>query len=225
MLAGVSRPSALVYVDGFNLYRRCLEHHPDSKWLDVHALASRLLPGHEVQHVHYFTANLRTGLLADPSTPVRQQAYLRALRTMPERVTVHLGNFRNDVRWMPLQPQRLDPETGDFVRVKVRKLEEKQTDVNLAIRMVADAAAGRADLFVLLSNDSDQVGTLRLLKSELGVQTGIIFPMTSAKSAKELVTTAPDVKAHVSAETLVASKLPDELDDANGTVRRPATWR
>ena len=223
-LPGVSKPSALIYVDGFNLYRRCLEGHPDSKWLDLHALATRLLPDHNVAHVHYFTANLRTGLLADPQTPVRQQAYLRALRTMPTKVSVHLGHFRNDVRWMPSQPQTIDPRTGDFQRVRVRKLEEKGTDVNLAIRMVADAAAHRADLYALLSNDSDQVGTLRMLKDELRVRTGIIFPMASAKSAKDLVSTTPDVRVHVSAEALLASQLPDELKDSNGTVRRPATW-
>ena len=55
---------------------------------------------------------------------------------------------------MPSHPQTIDPDTGDFTRVRVRKVEEKGTDVNLAIRMVADAAARRANLFVLLSNDS-----------------------------------------------------------------------
>lgn len=220
----MSRPSALVYVDGFNLYRRCLEGHPEVKWLDVHAMASFLLPDHDVQHVHYFTAKLRGGLLADPQTVVRQAAYLRALQTMPDRVTVHLGSFRNDARSMPVHPQLIDPETRDFVRTKVRKLEEKGTDVNLAIRMVADAAASRADLFVLLSNDSDQVGTMRLLKSELGVKTGIIFPMSSAKAAKDLVGTGPDVKTHVSAESLHASQLPPRIDDEHGTVHRPPAW-
>lgn len=218
-------PSALVYVDGFNLYRRCLEGHPDSKWLDIHALATMLLPEHSVQHVHYFTANLRAGLLADPQTPVRQQAYLRALRTMPDRVTVHLGKFRNDPRWMPQHPQSVDLITGDFVKVRVRKLEEKGTDVNLAIRMVADAAAHRADMFVLISNDSDQVGTMRLLKEELGVQTGIIFPMASAKAAKELVGTKPDVLTHIGIEALLASQLPPQIKDGNGTIHRPPKWR
>ncbi len=220
----MSRPTALVYVDGFNLYRRCLQGHPSVKWLDVHAMASYLLPEYDVMHVHYFTASLRGGLLADPQTVVRQAAYIRALRTMPDRVTVHLGRFRNDPRWMPAHPQVIDPETGDFVRLRVRKLEEKATDVNLAIRMVADAAARRADLFVLLSNDSDQVGTMRLLKAELGVRTGIIFPMSSTKAAKDLVGTRPDVKTHVSLEALLASQLPPLIEDANGTVHRPPAW-
>lgn len=220
----VSRPSALVYVDGFNLYRRALQGHPEVKWLDLYALATILLPDHEVLHVHYFSANLRQGLLADPQSVVRQQAYLRALRARPTTVTVHLGTFRNDARWMPKAPQQIDPVTGDFVRVKVRKLEEKGTDVNLAVRMIADAGARRADLFVMFSNDSDQVGTTRLLKDELGVQTGIIFPMTSAKSAKDLVNRGPDVRVHVTLEALAASQLPDRLDDANGTVRRPPAW-
>ena len=223
-LRAVSKPSALVYVDGFNLYRRALSGFPDSKWLDIHGLASALLPDYDVRHVHYFTANLRQGVLVDPQTIVRQQAYLRALRTMPERVTIYLGKFRNDTRWMPKHPQEIDPDTGHFVMSHVRKLEEKGTDVNLAIRMTADAALHRADLFVLLSNDSDQAGTMRLLKQELHVKTGIIFPMSSAKPAKELVSTAPDVLANITAEVVLANQLPDELQDENGTVRRPAAW-
>lgn len=29
------RPRAIVYIDGFNLYRRALSGHPELKWLDL----------------------------------------------------------------------------------------------------------------------------------------------------------------------------------------------
>jgi NYN domain len=216
-------PVANIYVDGFNLYRRSLEGHSGVKWLDLVKLASHLMPGYDIGRVHYFTALLRQGLLADERAASRQSVYLRALRTMPDKVTIHFGKFRNDPRSMPVHPQQLSVQTREFVMARVRKLEEKGSDVNLAGRMVADACLRNADIFVLLSNDSDQAGTMRLLK-ELGAQSGIIFPMPSAKAAKELVQTRPDFRSHVTTEALMASQLPVELSDEVGTFTRPPSW-
>ena len=145
----MSRPTARVYVDGFNLYRRCLSSRPEFKWLDVWSLATQLMPDHRVTHVDYFTARLRPGIQFDPQTPVRQQIYLRALRTRPDRVSIHYGRFRNDKRDMPIHPVELDPATGKWRTTPVKKLEEKGSDVNLASRMVADAFSRKADVFVL----------------------------------------------------------------------------
>ncbi|MCU1482092.1 MAG: hypothetical protein JWQ19_2878 [Subtercola sp.] len=86
-----TRPTARIYVDGFNLYRRCLQSHNDLKWLDLFRLAEVLMPDHIITHVDYFTAHLRQGILADPVAPVRQQMYLRALRTDPGCVPVSGG--------------------------------------------------------------------------------------------------------------------------------------
>ncbi len=217
------RPSANIYVDGFNLYRRCLQRHPTLKWLDLTALASSIMPEHRINKVHYFTAHLRLGLIADPGTPVRQQMYLRALATDP-RVTIHLGKFRNDKRPMPVHPQKIDPETGKFVTVNVRKLEEKGSDVNLATRLLADAFQKDADIYVVLTNDSDQVGPLTTMKTELSVQAGIIFPMPSHRSSKDLVKTRPDFIGHVTQEALEASQFPHTLRDAVGKFHRPPKW-
>src|SRR5699024_8835197 len=40
----MTRPAASVYIDGLNLYRRLLQGYPLDKWLDVEALAQKLLP-------------------------------------------------------------------------------------------------------------------------------------------------------------------------------------
>lgn len=219
----MSRPTARVYVDGFNLYRRILSGHPGSKWLDLPSLSERMLPDYDIQHVRYFTARLRPGIAIDPQTPVRQQMYLRALETDP-RVSIHFGTFRNDKRSMAVHPVRIDPDTGRFVMATVRKLEEKGTDVNLAARMIADAHANLADLYVMLSNDSDLVGPMSILKSELGYKTGIIFPMESSRSSKDLVKTEPDVIAHLSRADVLACQYPAVLVDETGRFHRPPAW-
>jgi hypothetical protein len=217
------RPTARIYVDGFNLYRRQLAGNQDLKWLDLPALAGRLMPGYDVQFVRYFTALLRPGLIIDPQTPVRQQIYLRALALDP-KVQVHYGSFRNDKRAMPLHPVQIDPITGRYVMVNVRKLEEKGSDVNLASRMIADAHAELADIYVMLSNDSDLAGTLRLMKDELGFSTGIIFPMESVRSSKELVQTRPDFIANIGRADLKACQYPERMRDSVGQFHRPPKW-
>lgn len=218
----LSKPTAIIYVDGFNLYRRALDGKASVKWLDLFAMAQHLMPDFEVIHVHYFTALLRQGLLPDVRAASRQQIYLRALATMPDRLTVHFGKFQNSPRWMPKHPQVV--EGGEFVKVQVRKLEEKGSYVHLAARMVADACMGEAEIFVLVSNGSDQVPTLRILNDEVGVNTGIIFPMPSAKAAKELVGTQPAFRTHVTDEALRASQLPSVLVDSTGEFHMPPSW-
>ncbi len=219
------RPRAILYVDGFNLYRRCLSSHPALKWLDLWTLGGLLMPEYDLIHVHYFTARLRPGIQFDPHTPVRQQMYLRALETLgPDRLTVHFGKFRNDRRDMPIHPVRLDSATGKWATTPVKKLEEKGSDVNLASRMVADSLLGRADIVVMLSNDSDLAGPMRMLKQELGRSTGIIFPMDSSRGSKELVATTPDFITHVGVDALRASQFPRRLEDATGEFHRPPPW-
>ncbi|WP_368496901.1 NYN domain-containing protein [Herbiconiux sp. A18JL235] len=216
-------PSVRVYVDGFNLYRRCLQARQHLKWLDLVSLCQKLMPEHHVDHVHYLTAHLRPGLLVDPQSPVRQQMYLRALRAHPA-VSIHLGSFRNDKRLMPVHPQRIDHATGRWVMTAVRKLEEKGSDVNPGTRMTADAVTGSADMVVMLSNDSDLAGTMRMLKHEYGFRTGIIFPTPSSRSSKELIKTQPDFVAHVTEEALAASQFAEVLRDSNGSFHRPPKW-
>src|SRR5205085_9379298 len=79
-----------VYIDGFNLYYRALKGGPH-KWLDLAAFAQKLLPSHQINRIRYFTALVKPRA-SDPQEPIRQQTYIRALRTIPS-LTVHLGNF------------------------------------------------------------------------------------------------------------------------------------
>jgi hypothetical protein len=218
------RPAAILYVDGFNLYRRCLERYPEHKWLDLLALARNLMPYAEIVGVHYFTALIRPGTSPDRQKPQRQQVYLRALATLAPSVQVHLGKFRVDPRDMVAHPVVLDPATGEPRRVRVRKIEEKGSDVNLAGRMISDAHLGRADLYVMLTNDSDQAGTLRIVRDDTDGTTGLVLPMETARGSKELMHAGPGFVGFVTRPLLEASQLPATLRDAVGVIRRPTLW-
>lgn len=220
---GSTRPTALVYVDGFNLYRRCLEAHPESKWLNLPRLMDLLLPDHDVLHVHYFTARIRAGAGDDPQGPIRQQTYIRALESTA-RVTPHYGTYRMDKRPMPKHPAELGDD-GKLLRVMVRKTEEKGSDVNLAVRMLLDAHRGAADLYCLLTNDSDQVTTVRTLQEEVGVDVGWISPLPTLRQSKDLKNTNPALIACVTADALASSQFPDQVQHGRQTLHRPISWR
>lgn len=217
------RPRVSVYVDGFNLYRRLLENHPQDKWLDVEALARRLLPEYELTRVRYFTAIIKVLPGSDVNSPQRQQAYLRALRTLPQ-TTVHLGNFRVDRRRMPLHPIEWEPDGTPRV-VTVRKTEEKGSDVSLASHLLLDAFRSESELFAVLSNDSDLVEPMRLAHDELGKQIGLLSPMQPKRASNELKQTGLMLHRQVCADDLAACQLPSEIVDEHGEIHRPEKWR
>ena len=114
-----------VYVDGFNLYYGCVRGTP-YKWLDVAAFCARLLPKNQINRIRYFTA-LVTPRANDPQQRMRQEIYLRAIRTIAN-LTIDLGHFLASKVWMM--------RTDYSEKVEVLKSEEKGSDVNLASRLL-----------------------------------------------------------------------------------------
>ncbi len=163
------RPKANVYVDGFNLYYGALKGTP-YKWLDLDALFRRLLPSYEIQRIRYFTARVKPRP-TDLDAPKRQNAYLRALETLPS-VTIHYGGFIVSTTKMPLaEPLPQGPRMA-----KVIKTEEKGSDVNLATYLIIDAMRADSDAAVVVSNDSDLCEPIRIVNDEIGVPVIIYNP-------------------------------------------------
>ena len=201
-----------VYVDGFNLCYGCLKGTP-YKWLDLDAMCRRLLPKHELSRIRYFTAIISARPL-DPSGPVRQQAYLRALATMPH-VSIHLGHFLTSHVRMPLAvPPARGPRT-----VEVIKTEEKGSDVNLATYLLADAFRQDCEAAVVITNDSDLAEPIRMVRRELRLPVGVVNPGDPHKRSRALldVTFFKQLRPSI----LPACQLPVELSDRRGTIRSP----
>jgi uncharacterized LabA/DUF88 family protein len=206
---------AAVYIDGFNLYYGALKGTP-YKWLDVEALARRLTPTDQLVAVRYFTARVRPQP-NDPQQPQRQQAYLRALDTLP-LVTVHFGHYLSHPTRMPLA----DPSPGGARTVEVIKTEEKGSDVNLATYLLLDAFRDRCDKAVVVTNDSDLREPIRVAESELGVQVVIVNPHPPLRRSLALRASA---MRQLREPAIAACQLPPALTDAQGrTIRKPPTW-
>lgn len=217
----------IIYVDGFNLYFRLLQKRPALKWLNIKTLAERVLnPANQVVAVRYYTARVSGRL--DPQGPARQQVYLDALATVPE-ISVHMGVFLTSEKFAALvQPPEFRPQLASPMPlpwpdvVKVLKVEEKGSDVNLACHLLLDAFKGNFDVAAVLSNDSDLVEPIRIVTQILRKPVGLLSPVPNPNP--ELRRVSSFIR-RLSVSDLAASQFPNPLArPGQPDLVRPAAW-
>ena len=199
-----------VYVDAFNLYFGCLKRTP-FKWLDLWKLCQILLPKNQVLHIKVFTALIKARP-QDPEQPVRQQAYLRALKTIPQ-VSIHYGHFLTHTVRMP---KAMPPHET----VEVMQTNEKGSDVNLALHFLNDAYRNEFDVGVIVSNDSDLAEAVRMVK-RLGKKVGVVNPH---QRPSQVLLKECDFFKPIRKSALASSQLPATLQDEHGTFHKPLSW-
>lgn len=204
-----------VYVDGFNLYYGCLKG-TQYKWLNIAKLCKLILSRDQINQVKYFTA-LVSARPGDPDQPIRQQTYLRALSTLPN-LSVIQGSFLSHKAYLPLAQKYLGFNRD---KVWVLRTEEKGSDVNLATHLLNDGYKGEYDLAIVITNDSDLLEPVRIVRSELGLPVGILNP--HKHQSWELRRWATFVK-QIHPGFLKKSQFPDILSDQDGTFHKPITW-
>lgn len=210
-----SRPTANVYVDGLNLYYGCLKG-TGHKWLDLNALFQTLLPNYDIRRIRYFTARI-SARPDNPGTAQRQDAYIRALRTLPN-VSVHLGKFLVSTTRMPLANPGPGAKTVDVI-----KTEEKGSDVNIATYLLIDAFRRDSDLAVVVSNDSDLCEPIRIVKDEFKVPVGLLIP--HSRTSEALRRLKPTFLKQIRGGPLSACQLADPVIDSQGRkITRPPAW-
>lgn len=221
-----------VYIDGFNLYYGCLKGTPH-KWLNLEALFDALLPRNQVQKIHFFTAKVEPRP-NDPDLPMRQMTYIRALQTLP-RVEVHFGTFLSSCVRAPLvecdqndHPQKVNGRpviknapSGKPMMKWVHKTEEKGSDVNLAAHLLREAYLKQCECAVVVSNDSDLLTPVRMVKQDCGTTVGLVCPRPKGSlELKRLATFQKDIRVH----QLQSAQFPVTITDKVGTITKPATW-
>lgn len=203
-----------VYIDGFNLYYRALKGTPH-KWLDVSKLSEALLAqDDEILAIHYFTADV-SPKSGDPDAPTRQQAYLRTLRTIPT-LSIHKGRFLPKTKSRPLVS---DPS----VFVKVHDTEEKGSDVNLATRLVVDGFRNHYDLALVISQDTDLLEPLRVVREELKKVVGLVWlDQTSPGKAHRRIAS---FLRHANPSVLLNSQFSNPVIGKGGLkIEKPMLW-
>ena len=205
-----------VYVDGFNLYYRAVKN-TGFKWLDLRKLAETLFPKDEIKHILYFTALLKPRP-DNPQRPQRQQAYLRALSTLPGSKITY-GVFRSQKKCRPL----VTPIAGLPTYVEVRDVEEKGSDVNLATRLLADGFQQKYKQAIVISNDSDLASAVRCVRDEIGLRVVLVNPDRENRSPRSLSNAATYVR-RLRKSHLRQSQFPPVVTDRIGPISKPKTW-
>jgi hypothetical protein len=202
-----------VYIDGFNLYYRAVKR-TQYKWLNIDALCKLLLPKAHIEQINYYTARV-TARPHDPDQPTRQNTYLRALRTIPH-LNIIEGTFLTKPVTLPL-----DNDPTQFATVI--KTEEKGSDVNLATHLIHDGHLGKYKQAVIVTNDSDLAEPIRIIRDELKLPVGILYPSKYLNPQLQRTVT-PNFTKPIRTGVLKASQFPDNLTDSTGNFHKPIGW-
>ncbi len=224
---------AIVYIDGYNLYYSRLRG-TTHKWLDLVALFRDQilrvqLPGVEVVTVKYFTAPAMGKFATHGLVSVTaQNEYHRALKAKyPDLIQIIPGyHVVEEARLMAYQ----DPPSKEN-RLSVWRIEEKQTDVNIALTIYRDMARGAADIAVVCSNDSDLVPVAKALREDFPhCQLGIVAPLPEPDGIRfrranaALQEIADWTRHHIRDDELASAQLPDVVPTRKRAARKPAYW-
>lgn len=227
-----------VYIDGYNLYYGRLRG-TQFKWLDIVKLFSNMLGQRDQNEplacVNFFTAPALANFASHGAKSVEaQSAYHRALKALyGDLVNIVYGTHSFD-KSGALLPRFVDGVPYDRTdRVRVWKLEEKKTDVNLALHMYRDAAKGLFDRIILVSNDSDAEPALKAIRDDFpGVMIGVVMPnRTTSRGADihrrasgSLMGQADWTVGSLSDEQLAAAQLPDTVPTKKKPIIKPSHW-
>jgi uncharacterized LabA/DUF88 family protein len=233
----VEKKKTAVYIDGYNLYYGRLRGTA-FKWLDLPVLFDKLLaiqdPAATIEAVKFFSAPAlaRFASHGQASTEA-QDSYHRALQVRhPERFSITLGNHSMDSNGS-LMPAFIDGQKYDrTAKVRVWRLEEKRTDVNIAMAMYRDACKGAYDQVVLCSNDSDTAPVLEALREDFPqLVIGIVSPvrppadpLLSRRHSNSLASQSDWVRRYILDDELSQAQLPPIVPTKKKPIRKPPHW-
>jgi len=226
----------IIYVDGYNLYYGRLKKTP-YKWLDIVFLFKHIChiqyPKSDIVGVKYFTAPVKAKFASNGDNAVMaQNTYIRALEhTHPDLLEI-VNGYQITIKATPPIYQK---PINKADRVEVWKLEEKQTDVNIALHMYRDAVKHRCVQQVLVSGDTDLEGALKFIKEDYPeIVRGLVLPNRTRpklqnKSEKirdsgYLVAHVDWVRTYILDDECASSQLPIKIPTRKKPILKPSYW-
>ncbi|MFC4311673.1 antitoxin Xre/MbcA/ParS toxin-binding domain-containing protein [Steroidobacter flavus] len=226
-----------VYIDGYNLYYGCLKRSAD-KWLDPRMLVGCILStlsyeqdgeliGDRCQRltVKYFTALiLETFAKSNDSVACQRHYHAALLAHLEDDLEIiqgyHEARPARAHRWEPRRP----PLTCDTI--EIWRLEEKQSDVALALHAYSDAIRGQVDQVIVLTNDTDVVPALQMIREHTNVIIGVIAPIRVARGTVNVAIErcAHWTRKNIGDEELARSQLPARVRGSGGMIHKPIGW-
>ena len=171
-----------IYIDGYNLYYSRLKGTA-FKWLDLAFLFCDQIvrqqdPSAQVCSVKFFTSPVKASYArhGQASEHAQTQYHRALLAKYPDLIEIIKGFHIFQPTALPVFEHGEAPSKSKVA--KVWMIEEKQTDVNIALQAYRDVARGICDQVVICSNDSDLEPALRLIREDAPhAKIGLIMPL------------------------------------------------
>lgn len=205
----MAKQRVITYIDGFNFYFG-LKSKKWKKfyWIDFVKLSNQFLKPHqELVEVNYFTA-----IPKDKGKHDRLDLLLSANKMNP-LLNVYYGKY--------LEKSRLCYSCNR----SIKSYEEKQTDVNIAVKMIRNVVLNKNDVSILVSADSDLIPPIEFINEFNSIhKTFVYFPPN--RFSYDLKNKASNViKLDSHKKKLHDSMLPDKIKLPNGhEIERPRKW-
>ena len=216
----MTKEKIFVFIDGFNLYHAICKSfsHGRYKWCNLRKLAEQFInPSTQIiKEVFCFTAYFKK----DKEKVKRHKAYNRALNHFG--VSCVLGSYRQITRvfskkhhdilkYMPKWLKFLAPQT-----LKFRTYEEKETDVNMAVKIFEYACFDKYDHAFIVSGDSDLAGAIKTIKKHFPKIkfTNILPPKSKGKIMQKVC----HYRKQITEQHLKNALLPEKIEIGNGEI-------
>lgn len=225
-----------IYIDGYNFYYSRLKGTP-FKWLDIVTLFRDLIalphqPEADIVAVKFFTAPVKASYARHGARSEQAQTqYHRALQAKhPDLIHIIQGFHVFEPTTMPAFQTGVPPNKENGHRVWL--IEEKQTDVNMALHIYRDAVRGHLQQQIICTNDSDLEPALRLVRTDAPeMQIGLVMPLRpktvsgQAISNKRLTKLAHWTRKHILDSELETAQLADTVPTKKKPALKPSHWQ
>jgi uncharacterized LabA/DUF88 family protein len=204
-------------IDGFNLYHSVLDILNDTrhctKWLDITALCRSYLyrfgKDASIGSIYYFSAIPEYLQFTKPDKVRRHKRYITCLKSTG--IIVELGRFKEKSVYC------------NICEKTILKHEEKETDVNIAIKVLEVFYKGECETVVIVSGDTDLAPAIRKCKI-LFPDKKVVFCFPYNRKHIELLTLAPD-SFSINRQQYITHQLPNPVILEDGQrIYKPNTW-
>ena len=241
-----------VYVDGYNLYYGarglCGRGTPGWRWLDIRALAERLVAGAThwpqatIDRIVYCTA--RIDAASNQSGSTDQGVYLKAITRAASVDLIEFGTYVSRVKTAPLAVKALSRQGGPRIvnagwpvmirdahghpvpdaqfMVSFAHREEKGSDVNVASHLLVDVLTSRVDAAMVISNDSDLRFAISYARSRVPI--GLLNPSKKQLAGALRGRSEDGVGRHWWRQLTDVDFRECQLSDPVGSLAKPVGW-
>ena len=177
--------------------------------------------------IKFFTAKIIESVARATDSVSSQARYHTALRKLYDgRIELVEGYYAvNKMKVKVVDADEPNRPPRECQEVQAWKVEEKQSDVDLALQVYHDAFTGQIDHAVIVTNDTDIAPALAMIRAHTQVLMGVVVPTTdhTRPPNTDLVKLAHWTRRHINASELAACQLPRVIPGKRPTIK-PDSW-